>query len=146
MDLLPPLWSSLPGNGAAKRAHLLVAEDNVVNQQVAVLMLTRLGCGVDAVANGHEVLRALEQIPYDLVFMDCQMPEMDGYEAALEIRRRAGDCSHVPIIALTAHASAEDRNRCLAAGMNDYLSKPLKAEAKKSAINPGRKQGKKPRR
>jgi CheY-like chemotaxis protein len=109
------------------RGRILLAEDNPVNQTVTTALLERLGLEVELAGNGREVLAALEQGHYDLVLMDCQMPEMDGLEAARRMREREARLasSRTPIIALTANALAEGRNECLAVGMDDYLAKPL---------------------
>jgi signal transduction histidine kinase/CheY-like chemotaxis protein len=121
--------SALAGRSGGWPIRVLVAEDNVVNQKVAVRMLERLGLRADVAANGREAMRMFELLPYDLVFMDCQMPEMDGYEAAQEIRRREEPGRHVAIIAMTADAMAGCRERCLAAGMDDFVGKPVAMEA-----------------
>jgi two-component system, sensor histidine kinase and response regulator len=110
-------------------ARILVAEDNVVNQLVIETMLDKRGFAVDVAADGAEALATLAHGTYAAVFMDCQMPNIDGYEATRRIRAQERDGERLPVIAMTAHAMKGDRERCLAAGMDDYLSKPLRPDA-----------------
>jgi signal transduction histidine kinase/DNA-binding response OmpR family regulator len=133
----PRLGPPLP----SRRLRVLVAEDNVVNQKVAVQQLRNLGHTADVAANGLEVLEALERIAYDAILMDCQMPELDGYDATRHIRECERERPHVyrhrppiPIIAMTAHAMQGDREKCLRAGMDDYVSKPVNLEALRAAL------------
>ena len=114
--------------------HILLAEDNVVNQKVMLRMLGKLGYRADVVANGVEVLRALERQPYDIVLMDVQMPEMDGFEAARAICKHWSSAEKPRIIAITAYALQGDREKCLDAGMDDYISKPVKLEDLRTII------------
>src|SRR2546426_291683 len=118
------------------RGRILLAEDNPVNQEVILAMVESLGCVVEIAADGVETLEKLSKGGYDLVLMDCQMPRMDGYEATTEIRRRedAAGGRRVPIVALTANAMEGDRERCLTAGMDDYLSKPLGRDALRAVL------------
>ncbi|MFT6518835.1 MAG: PAS domain S-box-containing protein [Candidatus Azotimanducaceae bacterium] len=104
---------------------VLVADDNVVNQRVAVAMLRKLGFRADTAGNGVEALQALGQNAYDLLLIDCQMPEMDGYEATRAIRAGEAEGVHLPVVAMTAHTMQEDLDACLTAGMDDYLLKPI---------------------
>jgi PAS domain S-box-containing protein len=109
----------------AVKPRVLVVDDNPVNQRVASSLLQRLGCRVDVAANGQEAVDMLDTIPYDIIFMDCQMPVMDGFEATKEIRRREAGELHSTIVAMTANAMKRDRELCLEAGMDDYIAKPI---------------------
>jgi CheY-like chemotaxis protein len=111
-----------------RKPRVLVAEDNVINQRVAVLMLQKYDCRVDTVANGKEAARMLELLPYDLVFMDCHMPVMDGYEATMLIRSKESAERRTPIVAITANTMQGDREKCLASGMDGHISKPIREE------------------
>jgi len=108
---------------------LLVAEDNLINQKVAVAILTGAGYRVDTVLDGAAAVRATAARRYDAILMDCQMPELNGYEATAAIRAQEGPDRHTPIIAMTAGARPEDRDRCLAEGMDSYLAKPVSKDA-----------------
>jgi len=118
------------------QGRVLLAEDNPVNQEVILAMVESLGCSVEIAADGVEALEKLATGERDLVLMDCQMPRLDGYEATIEIRNReeAAGGRRIPIVALTANAMEGDRERCLAAGMDDYLSKPLKRDALRAVL------------
>ena len=129
--MVPATAPSAPAPGTLR---VLVVDDNSVNQKVAARMLTRLGCRVDLAANGREALDLVRQVGYDVVFMDCMMPEMDGYESTAAIRQLPSEASRTPIIAMTANAMQGDRERCLAAGMDDYLSKPVQPEQLAQAL------------
>ncbi|MGH8176071.1 MAG: ATP-binding protein [Steroidobacter sp.] len=130
IDRLAPEQQAAMTRARPRRA--LLAEDNIVNSKLAKRLLERLGCSVDVASNGQEALHMVQSIPFDIVFMDCQMPEMDGYEATTAIREwernsQIGDspAARLPIVALTANAMQGDRERCLDAGMDDYITKPL---------------------
>jgi predicted ATPase/signal transduction histidine kinase/CheY-like chemotaxis protein len=136
-----PANDSQPGP-QPKNARILLAEDNYINQRVVLGQLKKLGYHADVVANGLEVLKALQSNPYDIILMDCQMPEMDGFEAtrAIRIREQRSDQgfdseSPIHIVAITANALLGDREKCLAAGMNDYLSKPIEVQGLQSVLD-----------
>jgi two-component system sensor histidine kinase/response regulator len=123
-----------PAHPAASRARVLLVEDNATNVLVARRLLEKMGLRVDVAGNGREALQMSEQFPYDLILMDCQMPEMDGLEATRRIRARGGPHETTPIVALTANAFDSDRRECLTAGMNDFLSKPITQAALRQTL------------
>lgn len=125
----PPSEVAEPEEGQTWRGRVLVVEDNPVNLIVATSQLSAMGLTVDAVTDGEKALAAVARQDYDLVFMDCQMPGLDGYATTQQIRHGESTGEHLPIVALTAHALTEDRERCLAAGMDDHLPKPPSDEA-----------------
>ncbi len=115
-------WDALPS------ARILVAEDNLVNQKLARRLLEKAGCRVDVVSNGIDAVEMWDKLPYDAVFMDCQMPQLDGFDATAEIRRRersSGRSRRTPIVALTANTMQGDQEKCLDAGMDDFIAKPI---------------------
>ncbi|MBU1343855.1 MAG: response regulator [Proteobacteria bacterium] len=128
VESLPMITKHSIAENNPQSARILLAEDNPINQKVALISLKKLGFMADAVLNGRQAVQALEKTRYDLVLMDCQMPEMDGYQATAEIRDSVSMTLNpdVPVIAMTANAMEEDRKKCLKAGMNDYLAKPVK--------------------
>jgi CheY-like chemotaxis protein len=131
----PPGHRLLGSKTAPRRLRLLLAEDNAINQKLALRLLEKRGHAVTVVSTGKEALAALAEQRFDAVLMDVQMPEMDGFEATAAIRARERETGgHVPIIAMTAHAMKGDRELCLAAGMDGYISKPLQASELFEAI------------
>jgi len=134
-EIVAPIVDAAREAALGAGLRVLVAEDNKVNQAVVKQMLEKLGCRVDAVANGLEAVEAVRLAPYHLVFMDVQMPEMDGLAATAAIRGlHMPDRRNVWIVALTANAFAEDEQRCLAAGMNDFLAKPIRPDDLKACL------------
>ncbi len=135
LNLRRPLVSdSILALTAKRTVRVLLAEDNVTNQKVALAILRKFGCRADAVANGAEALRSIELMPYDLVLMDCQMPEMDGYEATRRIRNLPGRKAGIPIVAMTANALKGDREKCIECGMDDYVPKPVSPEGLRAVL------------
>jgi PAS domain S-box-containing protein len=121
-------------SASGKKLRVLIAEDNAVNALIARKMVEKLGHVVTVAGNGKEAVHALEMAPYDIIFMDCQMPEMDGFEATQVIRNSTANWKSIPIIAMTAHAMSGDRERCLNAGMDDYVTKPMKIDDLSDAL------------
>ncbi len=128
-------WVGSPNLRQRSRFRILVAEDNPINQMVTLRQLRALGFRAEAVANGIDVLDALGRKRFDLILMDCQMPNLDGYETTRRIRRQQGSGERIPIVAVTAHAMKGDRERCLASGMDDYLAKPFREQDLSSLLD-----------
>jgi two-component system sensor histidine kinase/response regulator len=119
---------------APQSVRVLVAEDNAVNQLLVRRMFEKLGIRIDLAANGREAVQMATEFEYDIIFMDCSMPELDGYEATAVLREQQRERRRIPIVAITANAMSEDRARCLAAGMDDHLTKPVRIEDIQGAL------------
>lgn len=133
-SMAPPPMDSAPAASLFNGQRVLVADDNPVNQQVAIRMLEKIGCRTDVARNGQEAVDMQRDGAYDLILMDCDMPQLDGYLATGLIRRLDGPVKHVPVIALTACTTQDERDRCAAAGMNDFLSKPIRPQTLKDML------------
>ncbi len=133
---MPALADSIATQPEAPQSggKVLVVEDNLINQRVAVIILSKLGYTAEVAGDGSEALEKLQKQHYDLILMDCQMPVMDGFEATHAIRALPSDLSKIPIIAVTANALAGQREKCLATGMNEYISKPINSELLAAAL------------
>jgi CheY-like chemotaxis protein len=129
------VWSPPAIHPRGSRGHILIVEDNHINQLVAVAILEALGFSTEVAGNGREALASYGSQPFDAVLMDCQMPEMDGYAATQRIRRIEGPGSRTPVIAMTAGVGAGERERCLVAGMDDYLTKPVNTNELNAALS-----------
>ena len=130
-DPPPEEEKPLPDKSYLTKAEVLIVEDNPLNRKLAVTVMNKLGCNTDSAENGRIALDKIREKKYDIVFMDCQMPEMDGYEASAQIRRWENDGTlqgHITIVAMTAHAIKGDKELCLQSGMDDYISKPIKKD------------------
>ena len=125
----PPARNRSAAEFDGRHLRVLVAEDNVVNQKVAVRILEKMGIRADVAANGREAVDMVRLLPYDVVFMDCQMPEMNGYEATAEIRRMEPKSRRTPIVAMTAEVLGDCRERCAASGMDAFVTKPIRVQA-----------------
>ncbi len=121
----PPSPEDHPMPNIREGVKVLLVEDNPVNQKVATAILRKAGCQVDLAGNGQDAIQQVTKGSYDIVLMDCQMPVMDGFEATTRIRAMGGAIARIPIIAITAHAMKDDRLKCIEAGMDDYISKPI---------------------
>jgi CheY-like chemotaxis protein len=124
-----------PAPARNRKTSILLAEDNPVNQKITQKLLEKCGFEVEVAANGREAVEAIQKRRFDLILMDCQMPVMDGYEATQVIRKIEGGGRRTPIVAITAHAMVGDREKCLEAGMDDYLSKPVNLAKLQQTVN-----------